>query len=219
MTTETLNKKDVRDIYKDQQRGATRLPVAAEILSKDWYRGRIRVEDLWKLNPQFYVGYRLNRYGRNVDDSGYLTYEAWKVMDFDSTAQSILTGFRLLRDTYCDPRVREQINKISSDLGRLPLENDDYPIILLNSRGVVPYSIGSTVDGVRRLISLFDMYSRGEIQDSAECNLLVGDFSKSVCLAYNAAAAMLDNKPGIEKDNLRFERNLAQEILFSEYID
>jgi hypothetical protein len=142
-------------------------------------------------------------------------------MHYDSKLQSISKGFQILRDNsvYSDPRVRSQVRKITEDLGRVPLENEDCPVILLNSHGVVPYSTGSTIDGVRRLTALFDLYQKGDIQDDADINVLIGDFNDKACLAYNAAAAIIDNKPLYEKVELIAERDFASEILLTDHID
>lgn len=223
MSIEKISKTEVRNLYiNNQQRGSKRLPICAELICEDWYKGKIKVQELWELNPQIYVGYRLNKGGKKTqDDSGYLTYELWKQMNYDSKLQSISKGFQILRDNnvYSDSKVKEQVKKITDDLGRVPLENEDCSIILLNSHGVVPYSTGSTIDGVRRLTALFDLYQKGNIQDEANVNVLIGDFNDKVCLAYNAAAAVIDTKPIEERVELLAERDFASEILFTEHID
>jgi hypothetical protein len=220
MRTEKLSKRDVRKLYiQNQKRGVKRLPMSAELLSRDWCKCTISVEDLWKLNPQFYVGYRLG--DEKDDDSGYLTYELWRQNHFNSNAHSIITAFRELRDNglYSDPKIKAQATKINKNFATVPLEKEEYPIFLLNSNGVVPYSNGHTIDGVRRLLSVFSSYLDGDIQGDADVNIVVGNFSEGACLAFNSATALLDTKPVEERSILLEERRLAAEILFSEHID
>lgn len=222
MEAEKLSKKEVRDLYiKNQRRATTNLPIPAEVLSESWYKSTITVKELWNLNPQFYVGYRLNQNSKTEDDSGYLTYQLWRQGNYNSKAQSIVNGFKILKENnvYSDSRIRQQVKKITSDLGKLPLEHEDLPIILLNSEGIVPYSTGNTIDGVRRLIAMFDLYQNGDLQDCANVNIIVGNYWAPACLAYNAAAAILDDKPWNERVELLAERSFAQDLLFSESID
>jgi hypothetical protein len=220
-----IEKSEVEKTYLNNQPSMERLPKAAEI-AHTWRKESITMEELRKINPQIYIGFKVNdRDNIRVGDSGYFTYETWlyQAGRRSSRIERMYDSFKRLNST--DRRVYSSIaqmdaNRIGEDLARVALEYpEEKPLIMLNSYGMLPYTTGNTIDGVRRIFSLFDQYDKHNIQGSAELNVLVGDFSKVSCFLYNTAAFITDDKPMPERIELATERFLEEDIVFSDDID
>jgi hypothetical protein len=195
-------------------------------MAHTWRKETITIEQLRNINPQIYIGFRVrDRENIRVGDSGYFTYETWlwQAGRRSSRLQRMYDSFKRLNSS--DQKIYTNIaqmdaNRIGEDLARVSLEYpEEKPLVMLNGYGMLPYTTGNTIDGVRRLFSLFDQYDKGNIQDSAEVNVLVGDFSKVSCFLYNTAAFIADDKPLYERVELASERFLEEDIVFTDDID
>lgn len=210
-----IEKSTVKESFNNMQerKGSSQtFPIPGE-LSRNWEEKTITLKDLYYMNPQLYVGYRINENSKKIDgDSGHLTLMLWRTT-FDSRAKNMAQALRVFRDMNLSihPQIVKDLREINRDLaliGKLPQENDTpyTPLILLNDNGILPYTTGQVIDGNRRILALFESLINAEIQEDLPIPVLVGNIPNTSSLAYNAVAAGLDNKPLDERLLLLGER-------------
>jgi hypothetical protein len=187
-------------------------PIPGE-LSKNWERKEVSLKELWQMNPQLYVGFKIDENSNRFDgDSGHLTLRLWRATQ-DSKAQSMTQALKALRDMNISvhPQIIRDMGEINRDLAFISgvSENNgigETPLILLNESGVLPYTTGQVIDGNRRILALFESLTEGEIDDSMPVPIYIGNFPVVSGIAYNAVAFSLDNKPMDERVSLITER-------------
>lgn len=210
-----IEKETVKESFINMQErkgSSQKFPVSGE-LSKNWQRKVITLKELWHMNPQLYIGYRIDEKSNKPDgDSGHLTEKLWKIT-LDSRAQNMTQALKVLREEniYLHPQISQDLEIINKDLAliaKVPEYSDipETPLILLNDKGILPYAGGQVVDGTRRILALFESLTDGEIDDSLPIPIYMGDFPTASALAYNTIAFALDNKPILERISLLEER-------------
>lgn len=217
---ENIEKRIVKESFYKMQEGKgtdQRFPIPGE-LAKNWEKRIITVKELWDMNPQMYVGYRVDNRSDILDgDSGHLTLLLWRRVYHQNTrVQTMTDALKNLRQDNL-PNLNKQLlrdlDTINKDLAlicRTPENNDipETPLILLNERGVLPYSCGQVIDGTRRILALCESLSNGDIEESMPIPIYIGDFPTVSAIAYNAVAFALDNKPLDERVSLLEERDV-----------
>jgi hypothetical protein len=212
METEKSTVKEAFLEMQERKFSSQEFPIPGE-LSRDWVKKDITLKELWKMNPQLYVGYRINEKSTEIKgDSGHLTLKLWRATQ-NSKAKDMTQALKSLRNMRVSmhPQILKDMQEINKDLAlisRIPENNDivETPLILLNENGVLPYTTGQVIDGNRRILALFESLMNGEIDDSLPIPVYIGNFPVVSGIAYNAVAFTLDNKPLDERVCLLEER-------------
>jgi hypothetical protein len=195
-------REDYKRIQKDKvERGGIdfRFPIAAE-LANSWEKVDIPLKELMEREDlQLYVG--------NPGEFSYdiyqqtLTSKANEIGKHWNTIQSYLPN---------DDVVQKHIQNINKDLANLVVysreKGEDYPLIIVENKLVLPFTTGSIIDGNHRLISLLYELRNGNLQESTPIPVWVGKIPTALSLPYSIFTMSIDKKPLYQRILLFKER-------------
>ncbi len=111
---------------------------------------------------------------------------------------------------YLPGKHKEKIANLGPDLAKLVVYNResgaDYPLFIVESKLVLPYTTGSIIDGNNRLIALLNELRNGNLQESTPIPVWVAQIPTALVLPYNALAFSIDKKPLYERILLAKQR-------------
>ncbi len=200
-------KEDYYRIQKEKtERGGTdfRFPILAE-LCNDWKKQNIPVGELMEREDlQIFVG-----------EPTEWAYSIWKQTDTTKITE-IAKHFDTIRQYLPqNEENKKHIEGINSDLAKLVIYNQeegkDYPLFILESQLMAPYTSGHIIDGNHRLISLLKELKDGNIQESTPIPVWKCKIEIPQLLAYNTISFLLrDKKPLFERLHLLKQRVTIQ---------
>lgn len=207
-----VEKKEVEkafiEMQKEKNSSIEKLPIPGR-LAKRWEKKSITLNELWNLNPQLYIGYRIDENNNKLDDdSGHLTLLLWRRTK-DSKAKNMVEALSSLRNTKPNlhPQILHDMENINKDLALISNTSpNEHPLILLNDHGILPYTSGQVIDGNRRILALFESLRNGDIDESLPLTVYLADFPTASAISYNTVAFALDNKPIGERVSILQER-------------
>ena len=224
MSPEKLNTPKVRNIYKSEQKGVNHLPISAEILVHNWIQTTIPVKELIKKDFQIYAGFNLDLNNPTEGESGHFMRALWLSNNHQSQISWMADSFLRLdetikmqrkldsNDTFFQEYIYKGVKNIDQDLARISIDHPEKPLILLNgTHGILPVPTGTTIDGTRRTLALALALYKGDIQEDAPVNVIVGDINPAMCYTYNnIVTSQILTHDEFAKELLE-ERNNSQE--------
>ncbi len=197
---------DPKEDYKRIQNGKVsqggtdfRFPIAAE-LANEWEKVDITLGELMQREDlQLYVG-NPGEFSHHIFQQTH-TSKAGEIGRNWETIQSYLPT---------DDDTTRHCLMINEDLARLVVysreRGEDYPLIIVENKLILPYTTGSIIDGNHRLIALLNELRIGNLQESTPIPVWVGQIPTMLSLPYSIFTMGIDRKPLYERILLFKER-------------